>query len=161
MRTITTILVPTDFSDSSGEALNYARGVAAALGASLRLFHVVEHPFVYGMYGELSTGLPPGYLDSLDKAAQARLEAQLTPEEKDRFDAEFITRIGTPSREILDYVATHPEVGLIIMATAGRGGVARFVIGSVADRIVRGAPCPVMTVHPQHPREGRGSTVAA
>ena len=48
MRTITTILVPTDFSDSSREALDYARGVAAALGASLQLFHVVENPFLYG-----------------------------------------------------------------------------------------------------------------
>ena len=161
MRTINTVLVPTDFSDSSSEALDYARGVAAALGASLRLLHVIENPFVYGMYGELSTGLPPDYLDSLDKAAQARLDGLLTPEEKDRFRAEFATRIGIPAREILDDAASHPDVGLIIMATAGRGGVARFVMGSVADKIVRGAPCPVMTVHPQHHGDTRGSTLAA
>lgn len=161
MRPITTILVPTDFSGSSGEALDYARRVATAFGASLHVMHVVENPFVYGMYTEVYTGLPPGYLDSLDKAARTRLEAQLTPEEKDKFNAVFITRIGKPSQEILDYLAAHREVDLVIMATAGRGGVARFVMGSVADKIVRGAPCPVMTVHPQHHGDSQGSTIAA
>ena len=161
MKPITAILVPTDFSDSSCEALDYARGVATALGASLHLFHVVENPFVYGMYTEVYTGLPPDYLDTLDRTARARLEAQLTPEEKNRFRAEFITRVGIPSREILDYLAAHPEVGLVVMATAGRGGVARVVLGSVADKVVRGAPCPVMTIHPRHPGNSRGTTIAA
>ena len=161
VRPITTILVPTDFSSSSAEALDYARRVAVAFGASLHLMHVIENPVVYGMYAEVYTGLPPGYLDGLDKAARTRLEAQLTPEEKDRFNAAFITRIGTPSQEILDYLAAHPEVGLVVMATAGRSGVARFVMGSVADKIVRGAPCPVMTVHPQHHGDSHGSTIAA
>ena len=161
MKSITTILVPTDFSESSREALEYACSVAAALGASLHLFHVVENPFVFGMYAEVYSTLPPNYLDALDKTARTRLEAQLTAEEKDRFNAEFITRIGVPSQEILDYLAAHPEVGMVIMATAGRGGVARVVLGSVADKIVRGARCPVMTVHPQHRGDSRGSTRAA
>jgi len=161
MTPITTILVPTDFSSSSGEALDYARGLAAAVGASLHLIHVIENPFVYGMYSDVYIALPPDYLDGLDRAAQTRLEAQLTSEEKDRFRAEFITRIGIPAREILEYLSAHPEVGLVVMASAGRGGVARLLIGSVADKIVRGAPCPVMTVHPQHHGEGRESTIAA
>ena len=161
MKPITTILVPTDFSESSREALDYARSVASALGASLHLFTVVENPFVFGVYAEVYTALPPDYLDTLDKAARTRLEAQLTPEEKDRFHAEFITRIGIPAQEILDYLAAHPEVGLVIMATAGRGGVARAVLGSVADKVVRGAPCPVMTIHPQHHGSSRGGKLAA
>lgn len=161
MKAITTILVPTDFTESSREALDYARSVAAALGASLHLFHVVENPFMFGMYAEVYTPPPPDYLDTLDRTARTRLEAQLTPEEKDRFHAEFITRVGMPAQEILDYLAAHPEVGLVIMATAGRGGVARVVLGSVADKIVRGARCPVMTIHPQHHRESRGGTIAA
>jgi nucleotide-binding universal stress UspA family protein len=158
---INTILVPTDFSHSSREALEYARGVATALNASLHLFHVVENPFVYGMYTEVYAALPTDYLDSLETTARTRLETLLTPEEKDQFRAEFITRVGIPAREILDYLAVHPEVGLVIMATAGRGGVARVVLGSVADKIVRGAPCPVMTVHPQHRGEGLEGTRAA
>ena len=161
MKPITTILVPTDFSESSREALDYARTVAAAMGASLHLLHVVENPFVFGMYAEVYTALPPDYLDTLARTARTRLEAQLTPEERDRFHAEFITRIGIPAEEILDYLAAHPEIGLVIMATAGRGGVARAVLGSVADKIVRGARCPVMTVHPRHRGRSRGGTLAA
>ena len=161
MKPISTILVPTDFTESSREALAYARSVAAAFGASLHLFHVVENPFVFGMYAEVYTPLPPDYLDTLARTARTRLEAQLTPEERDRFHAEFITRIGIPAEEILDYLAGHPEVGLVIMATAGRGGVVRAVLGSVADKIVRGARCPVMTVHPQHRGDSRTGTVAA
>ena len=161
MKPITTILVPTDFSESSGEALDCARGLAAALGASLRLMHVVETLPAFGLHSEVFGVLPAGYVETLDKSARLRLEASLTPEETRAFHAEFITRVGTPAREILDYLAAHAEVGLVVMATAGRGGVARVVVGSVADKIVRGAPCPVTTIHPQHAPGSRDGTVAA
>ena len=161
MKPITTILVPTDFSDGSGEALDYARGVAAALGASLRLIHVVETLSPYGPYPEVYAALPADYLDTLDKTARTRLEGLLTPEETRAHNAEFITRVGMPAHEILGYLAAHSEVGLVIMATAGRTGLARFVMGSVADKIVRGAPCPVMTVHPKPAGANREATAAA
>ena len=151
MRTIKTILVPTDFSPASAHALEYARGIADRFGASLHLIHVVEHPYLPGGYMEMYPGLPAGYFDNLDKAARERLEAQLGPDEAAQYSAAFVTRLGVPAREILDYLSTHTEIDLVVMATAGRGAIGRLVMGSVADKIVRAAACPVLTVHaPDH-----------
>ena len=57
-------------------------------------------------------------------------------------------RMGVPAPEILRYIQEHGAIDLVVMATAGRGGVARLFMGSVADKIVRAAPCPVLTMHP-------------
>ena len=160
MRTIKTILVPTDFSAASAQALEYARDIADTFGASLHMIHVVENPFMPAGYMEVSSWLPPDYLDSLDKTARTRLEAQLTPEETAKYSAVFITRLGVPASEILDYLSTHREIDLVVMATAGRGAVGRMVMGSVADKIVRAAPCPVMTIHPRE-RSASGATTHA
>ena len=160
MRTIKTILVPTDFSAASAHALEYARDIADKFGASLHVIHVLENPFVAAAYTEMYTALPADYLDNLDKAARTRLEAQLTPDETARYRAIFITRLGVPAREILDYLSTHGEIDLVVMATAGRGAVGRLVMGSVADKIVRAAPCPVLTIH-LHDRSENGAAPRA
>ena len=92
MSAIRKILLPTDFSEASRGAVNYACELAAALNASVSLLHVVEYP--YPLAGPLE----------------------------------------------------YSDVGLVVMATHGRGGVARLMMGSVADKIVRAAPCPVLTI---------------
>jgi nucleotide-binding universal stress UspA family protein len=152
MQAVNSILVPTDFSAASNRALAYAIQLADAFGASLHVIHVLEDPFVRAGYMEML--MPQGdYLEALEQQAHAHLEAQLSVEQKTRYSTTLALRIGAPAREILSYLAEHPEIDLVVMATAGRGGVARLMMGSIADRVVRAASCPVLTMHPH---EGAG-----
>ena len=140
------ILVPTDFSAGSRAALTAAKEIARAFGASLHLLHVIENPFAPGGFMEMYT-LPPGFFpEELDAAATERLAQCLSPEEKAAFHATFTTTLGLPAGEILQRLEEDPKIDLVVMGTHGRGGVARFVIGSIADKVVRNAPCPVMTM---------------
>ena len=145
MPVITTILVPTDFSEASGHALRYACGLAEALGASIHVLHTVEMVHIAAGYMELYPP-PQEYFDELEKAARSNLAATLTAEATERFRAAFVLRSGSPAQEILVYLKEHSEVDLVVMATHGRGGVARLMMGSVADKVVRAARCPVLTV---------------
>ena len=149
MRVIKTILVPTDFSAASKRALRYACDVADAFGASVHVMHVLVNPFGPGAFMEMYAPPSDDYLEKIDRQARAELDAQLTAEEKVKYSAVFIIRMGTPAQEILEYVREHGTIDLVVMATAGRGGVARLLMGSVADKIVRAAPCPVLTLHPE------------
>jgi nucleotide-binding universal stress UspA family protein len=143
---IRNILVPTDFSSGSDAALACARELASAVGASLHLMHVVENPFAPGGFMEMYP-LPPGYVPSeLEAAAAQRLEGCLTPDDKSARHATITTSMGVPAREILQRLDQEPPIDLVVMATHGRGGVARMVMGSVADKVVRGARCPVLTL---------------
>lgn len=144
---IRTILVPIDFSAASATALEYARELADACGASLHLLHIVENPFAPGAFMEMYTPPPGDYVGALEKDARARLQTVITETEKARYRAVLLTRIGSPAREILAYLQEHGAIDLVVMATSGRGGVARLMMGSVTDRMVRGAPCPVLTIH--------------
>jgi universal stress protein A len=148
MGAIKNILVPTDFSPASDRALAYAREFADAFGASLHLLHVVENPFAPGAFMEMYTPPPGDYVGALQKEAWSRFTTLLTDEEKARYAAVLVTRTGAPAQEILEYLQTHGAIDLLVMATAGRGGVARLMMGSVADRMIRTAPCPVLTIHP-------------
>lgn len=139
------ILVPTDFSDASAAALKYGCELADALHAELCVLHVVENPYPLGVHTEFYSP-PQEYLDRRDRQAREHLDALLTPEQKERHHAALELRHGEPAREILRYLYEHGAVHLVVMATHGRGGVARLMVGSVADKIVRMAPCPVVTV---------------
>jgi nucleotide-binding universal stress UspA family protein len=143
---IRNILVPTDFSAGSDAALACARELASAVGASLHLMHVVENPFAPGGFMEMYP-LPAGYEPGdLEDAAAKRLEACLTADDTSARHATITTRMGIPAREILQRLDQEPTIDLVVMATHGRGGVARMVMGSVADKVVRGAHCPVLTL---------------
>lgn len=147
MQAIKIILVPTDFSPASKRALRYACKLADATGASLHLIHVMENPYLNAFSGSF-TPLPDEFLEDLDRRTRVELESQLTSEEKAKYRVEFVLRAGTPAHEILEYLNDQEAIDLVVMATAGRGGVARLMMGSVADKIVRAAPCPVLTLHP-------------
>ena len=147
MQPIKTILVPTDFSAPAERALAYARSLADAYGASLHLLHVIEDPFAGGVHLGMVGAPPEGYVAHLDEQSRARLGALLTGDEKKTYSAVIATRMGYAATEILDYVRDHGAIDLIVIATAGRGAVSRLMMGSVTDRIVRTAPCPVLTVH--------------
>lgn len=159
MSIINTILVPTDFSEASRQALQYACMLADASGASLEVFHAVETPYVTGGYMELYA-TPPDLLEQVEHAAQRELERTLTPEQVDRYRARFVLRVGGAAREILAYVRDHPGIDLIVMATHGRGGVARLMMGSVTDKVLRSAPCPVLTVRDLDALRARHATAA-
>lgn len=148
MQAIKIILVPTDFSPASTRALRYACKLADATGASIHLMHVMENPYLPNAFQGHFAPLPGEFLEELDQRARIELESQLSAEERTKYGAEFVLRMGTPAHEILEYLKGQEAIDLVVMATAGRGSVARLMMGSVADKIVRAAPCPVLTVHP-------------
>src|SRR4029079_17383093 len=98
--TVKNILVPTDFSAGSQEAVRYAFDLASSLGASLHLMHVLENPFAPGAFMEMYAPPPAAYFDDLERQAEERLRSSLTEEQKARVRIELSTRMGNPPTEI-------------------------------------------------------------
>jgi universal stress protein A len=138
------LLVPLDFSEQSMRALAYARMLGEACGASLDLLHVVPNPYVADP-GGLYTPLPQTFLEDFEREARTRLEKALTPEERKTFRVRNTLKTGDPLFEIVEYARLAP-VDLIVMGTCGRTGISHLLLGSVAERVVRTASCPVLTV---------------
>jgi nucleotide-binding universal stress UspA family protein len=145
MAAIKNILVPTDFSEASRQALRYACNLADTVGASLHLLHVTENPYFTSGYMEVYAP-PPEYFAQVEQQARKGLEEALTPVERQRTRATLVRRTGSPATEILRYLRERDDIDLVVMATHGRGAVARLMMGSVADKVVRAAPCPVLTI---------------
>ncbi len=143
--TLSRILVPTDFSDTSMAALKYATALADVFGAQLHLLHVVDNAIELRAAGDLA--MAPG----LDIVGDARVRAGdalaqlLTRPERERYRAVLVAEAGAPLAAIVEYAA-RAHIDLIVMGTHGRGPVAHLLIGSVAENVVRKAPCPVLTV---------------
>ena len=144
------ILCPVDFSDSSDHAMRYAAALAGTFGADLTLLHVVA-PVVAALPGE--TALPDMLqtnIDELVEACRKRLELTVDTLAADGLTVQHKVVNGVPFIEIIRY-AREAETDLIVMGTHGRTGLGHLLIGSVAERVVRKAPCPVLTVkHPEH-----------
>ena len=140
------ILVPTDFSPPSDAALEYARILAAKFGSSLQILHVVDDPTAASEY------VPDGFAPStpgirtalLDNARQ-RLDRLMNLVDRSRYHGHAEAVLGLPAASIVDY-AMATGTGLIVMGTHGRTGLAHLLMGSVAEQVVRTAPCPVLTV---------------
>jgi nucleotide-binding universal stress UspA family protein len=142
----TSILVPTDFGAASDAALEYARRVAAKFGATLHVLHVVEGSYATGPMGtEAFITESPAIQQALMDDAMARLNARVTADDRARFNATTELITGVSARVILEFAQTR-GIDLIVMGTHGRSGVAHLLMGSVAEKVVRGAPCPVLTV---------------
>jgi nucleotide-binding universal stress UspA family protein len=139
------ILVPIDFSETSDAALRYGAELARRFSARLLLLHVPEHP------GEAAEAeYPIGLFETMHNAAHDRLSHLLSKEERHELRPECSMRLGTPWEEIVRH-AEEQEIDLIVMGTHGRDGLARVLFGSVAEKVVRKALCPVLTVHhPEH-----------
>jgi nucleotide-binding universal stress UspA family protein len=144
------ILCPIDFSDNSDHAMRYAVALSQTFGAELTLLHVVA-PVVAAMPGE--TALPDTLqadIDALATACQERLQQTVGALAADGLDAQSKVVSGVPFIEIIRF-ARDTEMDLIVMGTHGRSGLGHLLIGSVAERVVRKATCPVLTVkHPEH-----------
>jgi universal stress protein A len=150
MMAIRKILVPTDFSDCSEAALEYGRRMAEAFGASLHLLHVVQDPYTQPWAAEAFPAPLGDLLAEWEVQARNRMVSSLS--EAERASVTIATQIGSPFLEIVRY-AQEQQIDLIVIGTHGRGPIGHMLLGSVAEKVVRKAPCPVLTVrHPQ--REG-------
>jgi nucleotide-binding universal stress UspA family protein len=143
------VIVPTDFSEHSLRAVDYAIEIAEKFGSRLKLIYVIE-PFLQAA----DVSWTSVDFDELNKSHQKSAEQQLDQILKERIPksvvAESMILFGKPFVEIVK-VAREDNADLIVMATHGRGAVAHILMGSTADKVVRKAPCPVLTVkHPKH-----------
>jgi nucleotide-binding universal stress UspA family protein len=145
------ILVATDFGEAAEVALRYGRELARTFGSSLHLIHVVDD------VAARVVGFPE-YAPSLGRlqveaeaAARTRTEALLSDEDRRVLHAKSVVVTSMwPARAILDY-ARESHVDAIVLGTHGRGKLKQLLMGSVAEKVVRYAPCPVLTVrHPEH-----------
>ena len=143
--TVTRILVPTDFSTTSDAALDFAKTVARSFGASLHLLHVFEDPLVTAGIAEAYSPLPADLRASLVQDANKHLAQRVSDEERVRFRATTEVVSGFSAMGIVEYAQDH-QIDLIVMGTHGRTGLPHLFVGSVAERVVRLAPCPVLTV---------------
>jgi nucleotide-binding universal stress UspA family protein len=144
------ILVPTDFSKYSDVALNYAVALAEKFGAELLLLHVVQDLalFIPDAVAVAPPIAPP--IEQFTAAARDALERAVKAHGLERLGVEREVREGTPFFEIIRF-AKERNVDLIVMGTHGHTGLAHVLLGSVTERVVRKAPCPVLTVrHPEH-----------
>lgn len=138
---VASILVPVDFSRHAKAALAYARALAADYGAEVEVLHVIEEAILPSVYGIEPAS--PGVPEIVAKTRQDLLQTFL--KEAGREAAEVHVVVGHPASGILDF-AKDRDVDLVVIATHGRTGVKRLLLGSVAERVVRGASCPVFTV---------------
>ena len=149
------ILVPVDFSAHSDLALRYATTMAERFGATVEALHVVEDPFVSGAWstGAIAPNVPE-LLADLVRAARAKLDdmSAAAASKGLRLTTTVLTTVvtGEPADSISDY-ATTGKFDLIVMGTHGRRGLSHALLGSVAERVVRKAPCPVLTVRDMAP----------
>ena len=141
------ILAPTDFSEYSKPALEYACGFAEQFGSELHLVHVLQD--LVAMVPEPGMAFPPpgAYLQELKETAERTLTIIPQPRWAAGRSIVRATRQGTPFLEIIRY-AKELEVDLIVIGTHGRTGLSHMLMGSVAEKVVRKAPCPVLTVRP-------------
>ena len=145
MLALKTVLVPTDFSDASESALRYGKAMAEKFGATLHVVHVMEDLLAHAWAAEVYVSSMPQLRDEIEKESRQRLETLLGAEDRQRFRAEIALLAGNPFLEIIRYAKAH-NVDLIVMGTHGRGPIAHMLLGSVAEKVVRKSPCPVLTV---------------
>jgi nucleotide-binding universal stress UspA family protein len=146
MITLNNVLVPTDFSEPSRHALDYGRHFARQFGARLHVLHVVENVMITGG-AEVPVAALQQVEQGLETVAARKMNETITAD--DRATLQIVTAVRgarAASIDIVEYAREH-EIDLIVMGTHGRGPLQHLLMGSVAERVVRTAPCPVLTVH--------------
>jgi nucleotide-binding universal stress UspA family protein len=143
---IRSLLVPIDFSVHSKNALRFAIGIARKFGASVQLVYVVE-PTIYPADLGFGQVVLPGVEDELREKGGEELRALIAKEVGRSVKASWTVRTGNPHQEILRE-AEERKVDMIVVATHGHSGVEHMLFGSTADRVVRHAKCPVLTIRP-------------
>ena len=148
MKPLKNIICATDFSNNSNEAINYASNLAKTFGAELVLIHVVEDAL------EAASSIPFTYAGSegfdkqiveLKKKINTELQKKSDELNKSGVKTSYSILEGNPVAELIQYPEENP-CDLIVMGTHGRTGLPHILIGSVAEKVVRKAPCAVLTV---------------
>jgi nucleotide-binding universal stress UspA family protein len=144
------ILIPTDFSKFSKVALEYAAALAEKFGSELFLLHVAQNlgVMIPDMVNVMPPILPPE--EQMTAAVREALGRIIKESQLERFKVSPEVRQGTPFYEIIQ-LAKEKNIDLIVMGTHGHSGLVHVLMGSVTEKVVRKAPCPVLTVrHPEH-----------
>jgi nucleotide-binding universal stress UspA family protein len=145
------ILVATDFGEAADAALNYGRALARAFGARLTVLHVVEDLMTASVGIEGYVGGYPDFQRDVEDSARKRLQTLLCDNDRIELGATTELRKSNSAAMTIATYARDLHADLIIVGTHGRGPMAHLLMGSVAERVVRTAPCPVLTVkHPEH-----------
>jgi len=138
------ILLPTDFSDYSAAATKYACELATKFDAELHLLHTLEAHLASTPGYDMGITLPY-YINESRAAAEKALTGVLDPQWAADRTVVLALAEGSPKVEIIRYARLH-DIDLIVIATHGRTGLPHVIMGSVAETVVRTAPCPVLTV---------------
>jgi nucleotide-binding universal stress UspA family protein len=150
MIAIKRILVPTDFDICSSATVRYAAELAEKFGAELVLLNVVQDLALAMPDAVMPTPVPAPVITELMEASKTGLANLVTAENLSRLNPKLEVRVGSPAGEIVS-AANDLKVDLVCIGTHGRGGIAHFLLGSVAEKVVRQAPCPVLTIRPPTP----------
>ena len=145
------ILVPMDFGEAADAALTYARALARNFGSSIDVLHVAEDVSARMFAGEAFVAVPPTLQKDLEEMARKQLDQRLIDQDPEPLPTRpVIVTSNVPAQTIVNY-ARETGVDLIVMGTHGRGALTHLLMGSVAERVVRLAGCPVLVVrHPEH-----------
>ena len=138
------ILVATDFSEPASVAVNYGRDLARAYDATLHVIHVLEE--MRGLYGADVGFALADVARNIEASVQRDLDAAIVRDEDDPLKVVATVQRGSNVAHAITNYAKANAIDLVIVGTHGRGAVSRFLMGSVAERVVRSAPCPVLTV---------------
>src|SRR4051794_33198336 len=149
MVTLKNVLVATDFGDAADAALAYGRTLAKAFGGTLHVLHVADDVRLAAASAEMYVPIEPELQAQVDEAARTRLAALVIDSDGSGPPTTIAVRPSPSTATVIVQYAGDHQVDLIVMGTHGRRGLAHMLMGSVAERVVRTAPCPVLTVH--HP----------
>ena len=156
--TIKRILVATDFSLDSDAAVSYGLALAKTVHASIHLLHVVENPIAAGVWSsEIYTAEIAALQINLMRDAEKNLKRAIASLDHPGVKIVGDVRAGRPATTIVE-VARDQGADLIVIASHGRTGITRLMMGSVAEHVVRHAPCAVLVVRP--PEQAQDATVA-
>jgi nucleotide-binding universal stress UspA family protein len=143
------ILVATDFSEAADAALAYGRALARTFGATLYVLHVTDDMYMR-LGGDAYAAVLPDLQHDVEAQARERLAELLVDNDPTPLPTKpVVITAGATAQAIVDYAAK-ADIDLIVVGTHGRGAVAHLLVGSIAERVVRTARCPVLTVrHPE------------
>ena len=140
------VLVATDFGEAADTALAYGRELARKFNATLHVLHVAENVYITAFGAETYASFAPDLQRDIEESANRRLkDLTLDNDTGAPKTVAAVMTSGSPAFAIIDYANDH-EIDLIVMGTHGRGTLGHFLMGSVAERVVRLAGCPVLTV---------------
>ncbi len=143
MNRIKKILIPIDFSDYSRHSLRYAIDLAKQFEAKMYLINVFEPPY-NGIEVEWMIGTSR-FNEDIEKMARNELDKLIKEEMPSDMEIEVIYKVGKPFLEIIE-TASQEDIDLIIIATHGQTGIKHLLFGSTAEKVIRKAPCPVLSI---------------